>query len=407
MPARIPRTTMYRSPCSRSSLLQAHASRVMGCGIMPPAYPVFIKSGRGCRVVDADGEERIDFVNNLTANILGHSDPDVVEAARRQLGEGIAFSMPTVAETQLAALLVERVRHIDRVRFCDSEAEAATLALEAAGLCTGKTKVARFEGIGRGPWDRAVTGGAPDVLLPWNDASACDDLIQQHRQTLAAVIFDPLPLDIGLVGPKPGFLKDLREMTSRHGVLLISDEVVSFRLGYRGALAETGVVPDLTTFGKIIGGGFPVGAVGAQHHVMDVLDSKAGPGGLDPVTACAGFAQMRKMTAENFARLDTMGGHIRAGIAKNLAAQGTAAQVLGKGSLFAVHLTDRELLDHRAVAETARNAEFLFELCHEMLGRGIAMAQNGMFGCLSLAMTTAELDSFISAFGDSLAQMDL
>jgi len=433
-------TVAYRSATSQSRRLYEAALQVLPGGntrhsIALNPYPIYVRSGHGCRVTDVDGEERIDFINNFTSNILGHADPDVTQAVRQQLERGTAFSMPTPSEIDLASLLVERVSYIDQIRFCNSGSEAVMIAIRAARAFTGRPKIAKVEGAYHGMYDYAQTSEAPApdlwgsrdapecvvesgcvdkiredvVILPWNNADACLRLIEKHRNDLAAVIVDPLPMRLGLILPRPGFLQQLREATRARDILLISDEVLTFRLAYHGAMHESTIQPDLTTFGKIIGGGFPVGAVGGKSAVMAVFDHTrdgkvhhAGTFNANPVTMCAGWATMKKMTPETFARLDDMGQYIRRQLTRMLEQRGTPAQVLGKGSLFAVHLTGRELVDYRSLVEASRGKAFMTELCHQMLGRGIVISKERLFGCLSTPMTHYELDAFVEGLDRSL-----
>src|SRR5262245_2115907 len=278
------RATAYRAESALSRKLYQRAGGVMPGGntrhstVLAP-YPIYVASGRGCRVTDVEGQERIDFLNNYTSLILGHANPLVTQAAQRRMALGAAFTMPTEAEVELAELLISRVSYIHRVRFCNSGSEAVLLAVKAARAFTGRPKIAKFEGAYHGIYDyvQVSEGPAPDewgdpdapasvcepsstpavaqdvVVLPWNNFEACRALIAKHRQDLAAVIADPQPLGIGLIAAKPGFLEMLREETKRHGVLLIADEVMSFRLSYQGAMHAVGISPDLTTLAKIIG----------------------------------------------------------------------------------------------------------------------------------------------------------
>ena len=437
------KTTAYRSESSQSRQLYDRALRFMPGGntrhsIALTPYPIYVLRGRGCRVTDADGEDRIDFINNFTSAILGHADPDVTAAVREQLELGASFSMPTRHEIDLASLLVERVPYIERIRFCNSGTEAVMIALRAARAYTGRPKVAKVEGSYHGSYDYAQTSEAPPpdawgsrqepasviesgcvpaisrdvVVLPWNNPEACEKLIEKHRRELAAVVVDPLPMRLGFIPPVPGFLQRLRAVTQACGVLLLSDEVLTFRLGYHGALHDSGIRPDLTTLGKIIGGGFPVGAVAGRADIMGVFDHTrefkvhhAGTFNANPVTMCAGAATMKKLTPEAYAQLDEMGAHLRSALGTMLEARGTPAQVFGRGSLFAVHLTDRELIDYRSLVESSRGKAFLNELCHQMLGRGIVMSKDRLFGCLSTPMKRAELDAFVTALDESLGAL--
>jgi len=430
----------YRSESSLSRKLYERAAAVMPGGntrhstALSP-YPVYVASGRGCRAVDVEGEERIDFLNNYTSLILGHANPQVTQAAQQRMALGSAFTMPTVAEVDLAALLVSRVSYIDRVRFCNSGSEAVLMAVKAARAFTGRRKIAKFEGAYHGVYDymQVSEGPSPDewgdpdapasvldagssanvaedvVVLPWNNFEACRSLIAKHRETLAAVIVDPLPLGIGMISPRPGFLELLREESERHGVLLIADEVMSFRLSYHGAMYERGISPDLTTLAKIIGGGFPVGAVAGSAEVMSVFDHtgnwKVRHGGTfnaNPVTMTAGLETMKQMTPETYDRLNAMGDQIREKLTRLFADRRIAARVCGGGSMFTAHLTDRDLVDFRSLQGFSRTKPVYGDLCHEMLAQGIVTTSRGIFGCLSTPMTETELDAFVSALSSSL-----
>jgi glutamate-1-semialdehyde 2,1-aminomutase len=252
------------------------------------------------------------------------------------------------------------------------------------------------------------------VVLPWNDADACVRLIAEHGPSLAAVIVDPLPLGLSLIPPQPGFLEALVDAARRHGVLLIGDEVLTFRLGFHGALHRHGIRADLLCLGKIIGGGFPVGLVGGRAEVMDVFDhTKAmlvhhgGTFNGNPVTTTAGLATMRQMTPEAYARLDGLGERLRERVRAMLARRGTAAQVFGAGSLFSVRLTGETLLDYRDLQRHIRAKPIYTRICHEMLARGILMSQRGIMGCLSTPMTEVEIDAFVDALEGALTAADL
>jgi glutamate-1-semialdehyde 2,1-aminomutase len=439
-----PEKIAYRSASALSRELHQRARRVMPGGnsrhsiaLLP--YPVYAQSGSGCRVTDIEGEERIDFLNNFTSLILGHADPQTLAAVHQRIDQGTAFTMPTAADVELAELIVERVPYIDQIRFCNSGSEAVMLAVKAARAFTGKAKIAKFEGAYHGIYDyvQVSEGPSPDqwgeaaapasvielsasprvsdevIVMPWNDFAACRRLIAEHQDQLAAVIVDPLPTGIGLIAPRAGFIEFLREETERHGLLLIADEVLTFRLAYHGAVSEYGVSPDLTALGKIIGGGFPVGAVAGSAEVMSVFDHtgalKVHHGGTynaNPVTMTAGLATMRQMTPATYERLNRMGDYLRQRLREMLGERGTPAQVCGKGSLFLAHLTDTELTDYRTLSGYSRTSPVYGQLCHELLARGIVISSRGLFGCLSTPMTEAELDAFVEAVEQSLTALN-
>ncbi|HSM79204.1 MAG TPA: aspartate aminotransferase family protein [Bryobacteraceae bacterium] len=438
-----PEKALYLQPGSHSRSLYDRASAVMPAGntrhsITLAPYPVYARSGRGCRVTDVDGEDRVDFLNNFTALILGHADPAVTLAVQERVANGTAFTMPTAADVELAELIVSRVDYLDEIRFANSGSEAVMMAIKAARAFTGRTKIAKFEGAYHGIYDWAQVSEGPTreesgeddaplsvagrgsppsvaletVVLPWNNLEACRRLIRANSAELAAVIFDPLPTGIGMIAPASGLLELLREETLRHGIVLISDEVLTFRLGYHGALHKAGITPDLTCLGKIIGGGFPVGAVGGSRRVMAVFDHRAphyvhhgGTFNANPVTMTAGLETMRQMTPGAFARLNALGDYLRDRLTASVRDLGVPIQVCGKGSLFVGHLSAEPLTDYRSMRGFSRTNPAYAELCHKMLKRGFLTSTRGIFGCLSTPMTEAELDGFVEAVVASLREL--
>src|SRR5512133_2306073 len=294
----------YLEPDSRSFRFYQRATGVMPGGnsrgtVYTPPYPMYVERGYGCRVVDVEGQERVDFINNLTSLVLGHAHPKVVEAVGSQIQRGSAFSWPTESEVRLAEILTSRVPSVERVRFTNSGTEAVMTAVKGARAYTGRPKIAKFEGCYHGAYDYVEVsldptpeaGGDPKaplpvlyspaaspnilqdvVVLPFNDLAATEAILERNRDSVAAVIVDPMPNRAGLIPAKPGFLPALREITRRLGMLLIADEVITFRLGFGGAQGLFGFGADLTTFGKVIGGGYPVGGVGGSAEVMSVFD---------------------------------------------------------------------------------------------------------------------------------------
>jgi glutamate-1-semialdehyde 2,1-aminomutase len=441
--ARQRKMVAYRSESSRSKALYQRATRVMPGGnsrhstVLSP-YPIYVSHGKGCRVTDVEGEERIDFLNNYTSLILGHADPRVTQAVQRRMALSTAFTMPTESEVELAELITSRVSYIDQVRFCNSGSEAVLLAINAARAFTGKPKIAKFEGAYHGIYDYVQVSESASasewgeaeapasvsqpglsprvaddvVVLPWNNFPACRRLIAKHGDGLAAVIVDPMPLGIGLIPPQPGFLELLREETERNRTLLISDEVLSFRVSYHGALHEHGVGSDLTTLAKIIGGGFPVGAVTGSAKVMSVFDHTqnwrvhhGGTFNANPVTMTAGLETMKHLTPAAYDELERLGDLMRDRLARMFSDRGIAARICGKASLFTAHLTDHELMDFRSLQGFSRTNPVYGELCHQMLANGIVTTPRGVFGCLSTAMGIGEVEAFVDALDRSLTAL--
>ena len=432
--------TTYLDEASRSKELYQRALSVMPGGntrhtVAMKPYPVYAASGRGCRVLDVEGEERIDFVNNYTSLIRGHADPVVTDAVAKVIESGTAFSLPTESDILLAELLVERIPYVEQIRFCNSGSEGVLLALRAARAFTGRARIAKFEGCYHGIYDYAQASDssrptnwgdlnrptttletsmspsvAEDVLtLPYNRPEICQQLIEENASNLAAVLIDPLPAALGLLAPADGFLGLLREITEKHGVLLVADEVLSFRVDYRGACHSHGVEPDLVSLGKIIGGGFPVGAIAGKAKVMEVFDhrvqEKVHHGGTyngNPVTMVAGYETMRQMTEAEYDHLDALGQQIRGRLTEMLEKRGVPHRINGRGSLFSILLSDDDAADFRDVASIRSFRPELANLMPEMLSRGILLGSRGLFGALSTPMGDQELDAFVDALEGSL-----
>ena len=380
-----------------------------------PFPPVLVR-GEGPEVVDADGNRRVDYLNNYTSLILGHAHPEVLERAMSVARRGTAFSSPTEQEVLLAEVLVERVASVDQVRFTNSGTEATMAAMRLARAYTGRPIVARFEGGYHGTHDYTATPGAgiPDLIgdlmvtLPFNDIPGCEEAIEQAGGSLAAVIMEPVLGAGGVIAADQEFLDFLGQATARAGALLIFDEIITFRLHSGGAQATYGIRPDLTTFGKIIGGGFPIGGFGGREDVMALLHPTRGSiqwGGTfngNPVSAAAGIATLEALTPPVIEELNAAGEELVERIDKALEASGLPAGVTGAGSLFNLHATGEEITDNRAVG---RADPELTELLHlGLMNRGYFLAPRGM-GCLSTAMTPADRDGFVDALEDLLGAL--
>jgi glutamate-1-semialdehyde 2,1-aminomutase len=433
--------TEYASKTSRSRELHEEAVAVMPGGnsrtttFFDP-YPFYFQRGQGARIWDADGVERVDFNGNYTSLVLGHAVPDVVKTVQAVAESGLSFPGPTEHEVRLAETLVRRVPSVESVRFTNSGTEATMNAVRLARAFTGRPKLAKFEGAFHGTHDWVMVsvsgdtkawgnrrrpkpiawsaGIPPAVLknvtvLPWNEPEACEEILSAEASSIAAVIVDPFMCNGGLIPPVEGFLPRLREVTERHGILLILDEVISFRTAWGGAQERLGVRPDLTTFGKIIGGGLPVGAFGGRRDVMAFYDPrKGGPrisqGGTfnaNPVTMAAGVATLNALTPETYARLDALGDRLRGGVARLLAATRRRGQVTGVGSLFWLHWTTETLTDYRSTR--AKDAEMAQRVFMGMLNEGVLMTQRGLGAC-SAAMGDEDVDRFVNALARVLAR---
>jgi glutamate-1-semialdehyde 2,1-aminomutase len=394
-------------------------------------HPAYVASAQGALVTDVEGQTRLDFVNNYTALIHGHAHPRILEAVGRQLALGTAVSFPTETEVRLAELLVERVESIERIRFTNSGTEAVMMAIQAARAFTGKSKIAKFEGCYHGAYDYAevsvgprpeqagdslaprslaesagIAHTAPDdvVVLPFNHPDAVERILHTHASELAAVLVDPLPHRSGFLDPVDDFLPRLRRITRDLDILLISDEIISFRLGYRGPQHRYGYAADLTTLGKIIGGGFPVGAFGGRADVMNVFDPSRSDGQVahggtfngNPVTMVAGFEAMSMLTPDVFDRLAALGERVRVGLANAIEARGVSWQVGGQASLFRLHPHPRPLLDYRSSVPTPAEHAATEQFYLAMLGHGFVLTPE-LAGSVSTPMTEQHADDLVAA----------
>jgi glutamate-1-semialdehyde 2,1-aminomutase len=401
--------------------------------------PIYAAAGEGCWVVDVDGDRRLDLLNNYTSLIHGHAHPAITAAATERLARGASFPLPTPEEIDLAALIADRVAAVDQVRFTNSGSEAVMMAVKAARGFTGRPRIAKFEGAYHGSYDYVEvslasspeewgpleapasipysTGTPPSVLadvvvLPFNYPDLVVKRIEREAKHLAAVIVDPVPNRVGLIPARQDFLRALREVTAAHGILLIFDEVISFRAGYHGAQAVVGIAPDLTAFGKIIGGGFPVGAVGGRADVMAVFDPRGGKprvphGGTfnaNPVTMAAGLAAMRLMDEKAYDRLDDLGAKLRSGVQACFDRAGVAAAVTGLGSLFRIHPVRRAFVDYRSAVPDDAEKRRLDRLWRSLLDHGVLVSPTGL-GCLSTAVGDAEIELFLEILNGCLGRV--
>lgn len=425
----------YPSDTSKSRALFERAQQYLPGGntrttVYMKPYPVYAVRGEGCRVWDADGVARIDCINNFTSQIHGYAHPAINEAIRSQMTLGTAFGLPTETEIELAQLLCERVASIDTVRFTNSGTEAVMMALKAARAFTGRPKIAKVEGAYHGSYDYsevsldstpdnwgdagpvsiAYAAGTPRgvtddvVVLPFNDAVAARRIIGQHAHELAGVLVDPMPNRAGLVPASMEYMKALRDASRDAGALLIVDEIIVFRLGVGGAQPRWGVEADITTLGKIIGGGFPVGAVGGRREIMDVFSPAAGKPALphggtfsaNPMTMRAGIAAMRLLDDNAFARLDAIGSAVREGIEAALARHRVDGTVVGEGSLLKVHFMSRPVTDYRSALATPEEARRLATFHRGLLNRGVLAAGYGLMA-LSTPMTDEDIRQILDA----------
>ena len=390
-------------------------------------YPHFIERGEGHYIYDADGNRLLDFMINATSLILGHAHPDVTAAIQEQAAMGTAFTGPTDPQVRLAKILTERVPSLDLIRFTNSGTEGTMMAIRAARAYTGRQKIAKFEGgyhgaheyvsvsvrppleklDPSGPTPIAEHPGLPDsileqvIVLPYNDLDWCERVLRENASELACLIMEPVVSSFGYLPGDVEFLRGLRDLTTELGIVLIYDEVQSFRIAPGGAQETLGVIPDMTSFGKIIGGGTPVGAFGGRADIMELFDPTSGAAiphagtfNANPVTMAAGEVVMNHLTPEVYDRMNALGGELRAKLSAVFDEFEIPAQVTGIGSLFGIHFTSEQIRDYRSVVhsdQTMRKALFT-----GLLNEGILL-QTGTAGAMNSLTTTDDIDSLVDA----------
>lgn len=427
---------VYRARTPRSAALHEEARCIFPSGatrsvtLFQP-YPVYIASGRGCRVVDVDFNEYLDVQNNFGSMIHGHAHPAIVGAVSAQATRGTDFGSPTELHLKLAREIASRLPSIQRLRFTTSGTEAVMYAVRAARAFTGRSKILKFEGsyhggydsvsvsVDPGPnapaWPKGIVGSSglpPEVeaetlVAPFNDVEAAERILRSHRGEIAAVIVEPVTVR-GMIPAEPTFLVGLHDLTRELGILLIFDEVVTFRLGVAGAQGLVGVTPDLTTLGKVIGGGLPVGAFGGREDVMAAFDPShrapvhhSGTFAGNAATMAAGLAALELLTPVAISELNRLGASLRGALSHALDLVGVTAQVTGAGSLASVHFTREPVTDYRSAlrADRARGAQMHLAL----LNRGI-YARAGSSFFLSTPMTEQEISDIANAFREALIE---
>jgi glutamate-1-semialdehyde 2,1-aminomutase len=429
----------------RSAALFERARKVMPSGYtrqmaVTKPHPAYVARGEGCWVTDVDGNRRIDWVNNFASLLHGHNKREIVDAIHAQAATVMLSVMPSEWEVKLAELLCERIPSVERVRFMNSGTEANLMAIKAVRAYTGKPRIAKMEGGYHGQYDLleasfqprpdqwgdakapnsvAYSKGTPQSLLdevlvlPLNDIETSRELLRRHAHELAGVILDPLRLQLGVVAPRRDYLEMLREETARLGIVLVFDEVLCLRVGYHGAQGLHGITPDLTTMGKIIGGGLPVGALGGRREFMSVFEIESGDPKIkhsgtftaNAMTMAAGCTSMALMTPQAFERLDGINQRLRNGLEKIRVDLGIAGTVQGAGSLSSLLLTDLPLNNYREllfamVSGLAVKIETYNQL---LLDEGVYSMRGGFIG--STPMTEDDIDFTLGAVRRALTRM--
>lgn len=417
---------------TRSSALFTAAQQVIPGGVNSPVRafksvggnPVFFKKAKGAYLIDEDDNTYIDYINSWGPMILGHAHPKVVEAIKKQAELGTSFGAPTAIETEIAELAVKMVGNIDLIRFVNSGTEACMSAVRLARGFTQKDKIIKFAGCYHGHSDSfliqagsgAVTFGSPNspgvtqgtakdtLLAKYNDLESVRQLVDANPNEIAAIIIEPVAGNMGCIPPKPGFLEGLRMICNQHHILLIFDEVMTgFRLAKGGAQELLKVSADIVTYGKVIGGGLPVGAFAARKEIMEKLSPlgpvyQAGTLSGNPIAMAAGLTMLQTIDAdaELYTRLEDKGAYLAKGMAESLSRKGVAHTINRVGSMISVHFSETPVTDFDTAA--LGNNDTFKNFFHKMLSRGIYLAPSAFeTWFLTDALTYTDLDRTIDA----------
>ena len=393
--------------------------------------PFFVRRAYGSRIEDIDGKHYIDYIGSWGPNILGHAPVVVTNTIHEVAKSGISFGIPNPFEVEMARTICDWVPSVRKVRMCNSGTEATMSAIRLARGFTKRDYIVKFDGCYHGHSDSllvaagsgALTNGQPDsagvpksvaektIVLSYNDPDSLKELFALRGEEIAAIIVESYPANAGLVMPQPGYLDLLSSITKQYGALLIFDEVMTgFRLGKAGVQGIENLTPDLSCFGKVIGGGLPVGAFGGRAEVMDLLAPlgpvyQAGTLSGNPLAMAAGLAQLRELgKPSGFPRLEALGAHFEKGLRTLLAEKGVPHQINRAGSMFCLFFTDREIINVDDVMK--QDLEFFRKFFWGCLREGVYLAPSPYeTGFISLAHTEADLDETLDVFEKVLREI--
>ncbi|WP_341281736.1 glutamate-1-semialdehyde 2,1-aminomutase [Paenibacillus sp. FSL H8-0537] len=423
---------------TRSREAFARAKQVIPGGVNSPVRafksvglnPVYMERGQGSRVFDIDGNSYIDYVASWGPLIMGHAHPEVVEAIKRTAEKGTSFGAPTELETLMAELVCERVPSVEVVRMVNSGTEATMSALRLARGFTKRSKIVKFEGSYHGHADSLLikagsgvaTLGLPDspgvpesiasqtITVPYNDIESMKLVFEKYGEEIACVIVEPIAGNMGVVPPLPGFLQGLRDITEQYGSLLIFDEVMTgFRVHYSSAQGLYGIKPDITCFGKVIGGGLPVGAYGGRRDLMELMAPsgpiyQAGTLSGNPLAMAAGYTTLKLLTPETYELLERQAVRLQRGFEANAKAAGIASTINRVGSMVCPFFTETHVINYDT-AKTADLERFKAYFA-AMLELGVSVAPSqfeGMF--VSAVHTDEDIDATIAANAAALSRL--
>ncbi|MCK5051054.1 MAG: aspartate aminotransferase family protein [Candidatus Cloacimonetes bacterium] len=428
-----------------SSKGQKHTSEEIykqACNVLPGGvsrntifrkpHPYYVSKASGCYVNDIDGIQRIDFANNMASLIHGHANPQIVSAVTEQLQKGTAYTMATEVEVAFAQLLCDRVPGLDKIRFVNSGTEAVMTMIKASRAYTGRPKIAKAEGAYHGTYDFAeisqtanpsnwgdinkpnsvpLANGTPQgvlndvVIFPFNDIERTISILDQHAKDIACVLIDPVPHRVGLIQANTDFIEALYKWTRKNGALLVFDEVVTLRINYSGAQENYPVKPDLTALGKMIGGGFPVGALAGRSDIMRVLDPSeskllfphSGTFSANPITMTAGRVAMELFDEQAVLKLNALTQKAIDQIREAIKIADVPISITGAGSMFRIHLKASPPTTYREAYQTKETSILIKKLLNYFFINEKIMMVNTCTCMFSTAITQKEVDILAEA----------
>lgn len=419
----------------RSSALFNEAKKYIPGGVNSPVRafnsvggdPIFVKKAKGAYLYDEDGNRLIDYISSWGPMILGHAHQPVIEAVTEKAKDGTSFGIPTELETKIAKLAVEMVPGIDKIRFVNSGTEACMSAVRLARGYTGKDKIIKFAGCYHGHSDSfliqagsgAVTFGSPNspgvtkgtakdtLLANYNNLAQVEEIIKANQNDIACIIIEPVPGNMGCIIPNKGFLEGLRKLCDEHQILLVFDEVMTgFRLAKGGVQERLGVLADIVTFGKVVGGGLPVGAFAARKEIMSHLAPEgpvyqAGTLSGNPLAMAAGFAMLDELNKhpEIFEELEKKCAYLHKGLTEVLEKHEIPHTINRMGSMLSVHFEEEAVVDFESAAKA--NNETFKKYFHGMLKRGVYLPPSAFESYfLNNALSYEDIDFTVSALED-------
>jgi glutamate-1-semialdehyde 2,1-aminomutase len=421
---------------SNSEISYSKAKKLMPGGVNSPVrafepYPFFTSYAEGSRLHDIDGNAYIDYCLAYGPLILGHSNPRIIEAVRTQIDKGTLYGTPTEIEVELAELITKLVPSIEMLRLVNTGTEATMHAIRLARGYTGRNKIIKFEGCYHGAHDYvlvkagsgATTFGAPDshgipedttkntIAIPFNDIKSFMDVIKQNQDEIAAVIIEPIIGNAGVILPIDEYLNSIRRITEEEGIVLIFDEIITgFRLALGGAQEYYGITPDITTLGKIIGGGFPIAAYGGKKEIFELVSPlgkvyQASTFAGNPISTTASLATL-KILSENkngiYKKLENNGNKIRNGLQDIIRDKGISAQVNGLTSMFQIFFTDEDVIDYK----TAKSSDIVNFMSYQkhLMNNGVFIPPSQFETCfISTAHTDEDITKTLEAMNQAIS----